>query len=202
MFKKVAIGIAAALTVLVLGLVGIVAMQPSEFHIERSAKMAAAPDKIFEQVNDFHKWNDWSPWAKLDPNAQNSFEGPAAGAGAIFRWAGNAEVGEGSMTILESRPPEHVRIELHFVKPFEDTATTEFKLRPEGEQTTVTWSMDGKNNFISKAFCLLIMDMEQMIGGKYEEGLASLKKIVEAPEPAAPSDESAKPDNGASGKSN
>jgi Polyketide cyclase / dehydrase and lipid transport len=201
MLKKILLGSAAASVVLVGLLVIVIAMQPSEFHIERSAKMAAAPGEVFEQVNDFHKWDGWSPWVKLDPNAKNSFEGPAAGEGAIFRWAGNAEVGEGSMTILESRPPEHVRIKLHFVKPFEDTAITEFMLKPAGDETSVTWSMDGKNNFISKAFCLFIMNMDKMIGDKYEEGLASMKKIVEAPEEAKPREESAKPAEETSTKS-
>ena len=188
MLKKVLLGIAAALAVLVVLFVIVVARQPSEFHIERSAKMAAAPEEVFEQVNDFHKWDGWSPWIKIDPNAKSTFEGPPAGEGAVFRWAGNAEVGEGSMTIMESRPHEHIRIKLHFLKPFEDTAITEFTLKPDGDSTTVTWSMDGKNNFVSKIFCMLIMNMDKMIGDKYEEGLASMKKIVEAPEEAKPSD--------------
>jgi len=28
------------------------------------------------QVNDFHQWDAWSPWAKLDPDAKITFEGP------------------------------------------------------------------------------------------------------------------------------
>jgi len=97
----------------------------------------------------------------------------------MFRWAGNKEVGEGSMTITESRPSERIRIKLEFLKPFRDTATTEFTFKPEGDQTTVTWSMAGENNFMSKAVCLF-MDMDKMVGGKYEEGLATLKSLVEA----------------------
>jgi hypothetical protein len=116
----------------------------------------------------------------LDPNSKVTFEGPEAGEGAIFRWAGNAEVGEGSMTIQESRPPEYVKIELHFIKPFEDTAITEFKLAPDGDATNVTWTMDGQHNFVSKAMCLLVMDMDKMIGDKYEEGLANMQAVVEA----------------------
>jgi hypothetical protein len=83
------------------------------------------------------------------------------------------------MTILESRPAEMVRIRLHFVKPFEDTATTELAFQPQGEQTAVTWTMFGENNFIGKAMCLF-MDMDAMLGGDFEKGLASMKAVVEA----------------------
>ncbi len=164
---------------LVGALAGYVAMQPSDFRVERSTTIAAPPDKVFEQVNDFHHWDAWSPWLKLDPNAKTSFEGAEAGTGAVFKWTGNHEVGVGGMTITDSRPPELIRIQLDFEKPFKDTSTAEFKFEPVGEQTKVTWSMFGKHTFVSKAMCLL-MNMDKMIGGKFEEGLAGMKKVVEA----------------------
>ena len=175
MLKKILI----TLAVIVVVFVGVVAMQPSEFRIVRTATMSAPAPAVFAQVNDFHKWEAWSPWAKLDPAAKNSFEGPPAGTGAIFRWAGNNQVGEGSMTITESRPNELIRFNLEFLKPMAGTSTAEFTFKPEGDQTTVTWSMSGKNNFIAKAICLF-MNMDTMVGGKFEEGLAAMKSIVEA----------------------
>lgn len=176
--KKVLI----ALAVIVVLFIGIVAMQPAEFRIVRSATISAPASDVFTQVNDFHNWEAWSPWAKLDPAAKNSFEGSSAGTGAIFRWAGNNEVGEGSMTITESHPSDLIRIRLDFVKPFEDTSTTEFTFKPEGSQTVVTWDMSGRKNFMSKAVCLF-MNMDKMVGGKFEEGLANMKTVVEAKNP-------------------
>lgn len=188
MFKKILI----ALVLIVGGFALYVATQPDEYRIERSLAMAAPPAAVFEQVNDFHKWDAWSPWVKVDPNAKMSFEGPATGVGAIVRWDGNEDVGKGSMTILESKPNELVRIRLAFEKPMEDSATTEFTLKPDGDRTVTTWSMYGKRGFVGKAVCSL-MNMETMIGGKYEEGLASIKKIVETrPISAAKSDASTK----------
>ena len=175
MLKKILIGLAVIVVVFVV----IVALQPSEFRVARSATIFAPAPAVFAQVNDFHKWEAWSPWAKLDPAAKNSFDGPAAGTGAMFRWAGNHEVGEGSMTITESRPSDLIRIKLDFTKPFEATNTTEFTFKPEGNQTVVTWSMFGTNNFIAKAFCLF-NSMDKMVGGQFEKGLASMKSIVEA----------------------
>ncbi len=130
-------------------------------------------------MNDFHNWEAWSPWAKLDPAAKATFEGPSTGTGAIFKWAGNKEVGEGSMTITESRPSDLIRIKLEFLRPFEATNSAEFTFKPEGNRTGVTWSMEGKNNFIAKAVCLF-MNMDKMVGGQFEQGLAQMKAVVEA----------------------
>ncbi len=174
MFKKILL----LLLLVIVGFVIYVAMLPSDFRIERSASIAAPAADVFAQVNDFHKWEAWSPWAKLDPKATNSFDGPASGVGAIFKWAGNSDVGEGSMEIKESQPNDLIRIKLDFVKPMEATNTTDFAFKPEGEKTVVTWTMTGKNNFIGRAMCVF-MNMDKMVGGKFDEGLASIKTIVE-----------------------
>jgi hypothetical protein len=110
---------------------------------------------------------------------KTSFEGPPAGVGAIYTWSGNHEVGEGRSTIIESRPNERVRIKLEFVRPFSGTSTADFTFRPEGDRTAVTWSLAGRNNFIAKAMGL-VMNMDRMIGGDFETGLAQMKSVVES----------------------
>ena len=175
MLKKILIGVAA----IIAALIGFVAMQPDDFRIERTAIVAAPAPVVFTQVNDFHKWQAWSPWAKLDPAAKATFEGPSAGPGAVFKWSGNDKVGEGSMTVAESRPGELVRIDVEFVKPFEGKNTSEFAFKPQGNQTTVTWSSYGKHTFVSKAMCL-VMNMEKMLGPDMEKGLAQMKAVVES----------------------
>jgi hypothetical protein len=175
LLKKILVVLAA----FVLVFAGVVALQPSEFRVVRSTTISAPASDVFAQVNDFHNWEAWSPWAKLDPAAKNSFKGPSAGTGAVFKWSGNDQVGEGSMTLTESRPSEQIRIKLEFVRPFEDTSMAEFTFTPEGNQTMVTWSMIGRKNFISKAVCLF-MNMDKMLGGDFEKGLAQLKSVVEA----------------------
>jgi hypothetical protein len=152
---------------------------PAEFRVTRTATMAAAPAEVFAQVNDFHRWEAWSPWAKLDPAAKNGFEGPAAGTGAVFTWNGNDQIGEGRMTILESRPGELIRIKLDFVRPFASTCAVDFTFRPEGGQTAVTWTMHGQNDYVARLMCL-VMDMDKMVGGDFERGLAQMKAVAEA----------------------
>ncbi|MFO1463262.1 MAG: SRPBCC family protein [bacterium] len=174
MLKKILI----AVLVLVAGFLVVAALQPSDLRVSRSATMSAPAAAVFAQVNDFHRWEAWSPWAKLDPQAKNSYEGPPAGPGAVFRWAGNREVGEGSMTITDSQPNERIRIKLDFVKPFAGTNDVEFTFQPQGDQTQVSWTMSGKKNLLMKAMGLFV-SCDKMIGGRFEEGLAQLKKIVE-----------------------
>ena len=174
MLKKILIAIAAIVVVFVV----VVAIQPSEFRIVRSATISAPAPAVFAQVNDFHNWEAWSPWAKVDPAMKQAYEGPPAGTGAIYTWAGNDQVGEGRMTLTESRPSDLIRIKLEFLKPFAATNTAEFTFKPEGNQTVVTWSMTGKNNFIAKAVHLF-MNMDKMVGGDFEKGLAQLKSVAE-----------------------
>jgi uncharacterized protein YndB with AHSA1/START domain len=156
----------------------IIAGQPNEFKLTRSAIISAPPEKVFPHVNDFHKWEAWSPWAKIDPACKNTFDGSPAGTGAIFSWAGNKKVGEGRMTILASQPDVCIRIKLEFFKPFQATNTAEFLFRPEGNQTVVTWSMSGKNNFMGRIFSLFV-NCDQMVGRDFEKGLAAMKTVAD-----------------------
>jgi len=175
MVMKILIGVAILIVIFVI----IVAMRPSEFAITRSATMAAPPPVVFAQVNDFHKWAAWSPWEHKDPAMKRTFDGPPAGIGSVYRWAGNKEVGEGGMTITESRPSDLIRIRLEFLKPFAATNTTEFTFKPQGDKTNVTWTMTGHSNFMHKAVCMF-MDMEKMVGPDFEKGLAGMKSVVES----------------------
>ena len=174
MLVKILIGVA----VVVLALAAFVATRPSEFSVSRSATFAAPAPAVFAQVNELKKWEAWSPWAKKDPQAKSSYAGPAAGAGASMSWAGNKEVGEGRMTIVESSANALVRFKLEFFKPFAATNSAEFAFREEGGRTAVTWTMRGHNNFVAKAMCL-VFDMDKMVGGDFEAGLAGIKSIVE-----------------------
>lgn len=175
MITYLLVGLAVA--VIAFGIV--VSLQPSGFSVTRSTTIAAPPEAVFPRVNDLRNWDAWSPWAKLDPNAKITFEGPAAGVGAAFAWSGNNKVGEGRMAITESCPNELVRLKLDFLKPMKATNAAEFTFKPEGSQTVVTWTMSGKNNFIGKAFGLVV-NCDKMVSGDFEKGLAQMKSIAEA----------------------
>src|SRR5512132_4076077 len=125
--KKIGI----ALLVIVIALVGYIAMQPSETKIERSTTIAAPASLVLAQVSDYHNWEAWSPWAKLDPSEKITYDGTPATAGHSFSWVGNDKVGEGKM-VLTSVGTETVAMELSFIKPYQSAAKVEFTAKPDG----------------------------------------------------------------------
>lgn len=174
MFKKILI----ALLVLIVALVAVIATRPATYQVTRSELVAAPVDVVFAQVNDFHNWAQWSPWDKLDPKMTKTYSGPSSGKDATYHWVGNDKVGEGEMKIRESVPNEKVDIQLNFIKPFVSSADTLITVAPEGAGSKVTWTMSGKNNFMSKAFSM-VMSMDKMIGADFEKGLAAMKGLAE-----------------------
>jgi Polyketide cyclase / dehydrase and lipid transport len=175
MFIKIII----ALGIVVVLFLFIAAIQPSDFRISRTTTIDAPADVVFAQVNDFHRMNLWSPWLEPDPEAKQSYGGAPSGTGAIFAWSGNSRVGEGRLRITESHPNDLVRINMDFIKPMKNTCTAEFTLKPVGDQTQITWAMFGKRPFVGKAIGLFI-NMDKMIGGNFEKGLAKMKIITES----------------------
>jgi carbon monoxide dehydrogenase subunit G len=158
--------------------VAFVASRPSAFAVERSTSVDAPPAVVYGLIQDFHVWESWSPWAKLDPAMKTTYGGPEVGVGATYAWEGNNEVGAGKMTIADAKPNEAVGITLDFLRPIAATNRTDFLLTPEGRGTKVTWHMSGHNGFVGKAFGLF-MDMDKMVGKDFEKGLAQLKPLAE-----------------------
>jgi hypothetical protein len=174
MWKKLALGLGA------LALVGVavIAMQPSSFRIERSAAIEAPSDVVYPHIENLRAMNEWSPWARMDPQMTITYAGPEAGVGATSSWEG-PEAGKGRMTITAVKPNQEVDLKLEFLAPMEATHRAVFTLAPSDGATDVTWRMEGTNGFVGKAFALA-MDMDEMVGGEFERGLASLKTMAEA----------------------
>jgi hypothetical protein len=175
MLKKILIGVVVVIGILLV----VIVTRPAEYSIERSTTIATPAAVPFGLVNDFHAWESWSPWEKRDPDMKRTYQGPESGEGARYSWTGNDDVGKGRMTIVSSRPSEAIDIELEFIEPFASTSKTAFRFVETDGSTTVTWSMSGENDFMGKAFSLF-MDMDAMIGGDFEQGLASMKALAEA----------------------
>lgn len=152
--------------------------KPNSFRVERSILVNAPAHAIFQHINDFHAWSAWSPWEHIDPNLQRSYSGADFGVGAKYAWVGNNKVGQGHMAILESREFEFIKVDLHFIKPFAAHNTAEFTLKQQLNETTVSWVMYGPSPLMSKIMGMF-MNMDKMIGGQFETGLQTLKKVVD-----------------------
>jgi hypothetical protein len=175
MLKKIMIGLVAAVAAMAV----IIQLQPATYKVVRSTTIQAQQAEVFGLINDFHKWESWSPWAKIDPNMKTTYSGAASGVGAVYHWVGNDDVGEGRMTIKESDPAAgKVVIDLEFLKPFESRSLTTFTLQPVPEGVGVNWEMAGDANFMTKAMCLF-MSMDAMVGPDFEKGLKQMKAGAE-----------------------
>jgi len=178
MAKKIAIGLALLVALLLV----VVALQPAEFAIERSAQIDAPPEVVYPHIASLHAMDVWSPWVKMDDQVQITHEGPELGVGAVESWRG-PQIGSGRMEITAVEPNQQVDIALEFFEPMASQSRATFVLVGADGGTRVTWRMQGKNNFLSKC-AGLVMDMDEMIGATFERGLADLKKLAEAGSPA------------------
>ena len=151
----------------------------AEFVVERTEMIEAKPEKVFPHVGNLKKWNEWSPWAKLDPDMETTYEGEEGAVGSSYRWVGNRKVGEGQMTLKEVVESERVAIDLKFLKPFKSQNLTELELTPSDDATKVTWRMTGPQTFMTKVMGFIGKDMDKMVGPDFEKGLGNLKKLVE-----------------------
>jgi carbon monoxide dehydrogenase subunit G len=165
--------IAAVAIVLVLA-----ATKPDVFQVRRSASIKAPPEKIFPLINDLHQFARWSPYETKDPAMKRAYSGAETGTGSIYEWDGNKNVGAGRNEIAGNTPQSNVTIQLDMFKPFEAHNMVEFTLVPQGETTTVTWSMQGRVPYFAKVVHV-VFDMDKMVDGDFETGLANLKAIAE-----------------------
>lgn len=172
--KRILVGL--LVLILILALVGLAL--PSRAHVERSISIAATPATVFELVNGFKRFNEWSPWYDYDPAARYTYSGPEQGVGARLEWKSDKpEVGSGSQQIVASEPDQRVRYQLDFGD--QGTAESEISIAPSEAGSQVRWSFDTEfgYNLPMRYFGLLF---DRLIGADYEKGLARLKALAEA----------------------
>lgn len=153
--------------------------RPDTFRVERSTTIKAPPSMIFDAINDFHRWAEWSPWENIDPGLKRTYSGAPSGVGTVYEWTGNSKVGTGRMEITAATAPSKIVVKLDFLKPMEAHNTAEFTIQPEADCVRVTWAMFGPATFMGKLMTLFI-SMDRMVGGSFEQGLANLKRVGEA----------------------
>lgn len=172
------INIMLVIAVAIAALLIYAATRPDTFRIERSATFKATPDKVFEQINDLHRWQAWSAWEYKDHDMQRTYGGTPSGVGATYAWAGNRNVGKGRMTITESIPNQKVQIKLDFLAPMEAHHMADLIITPEPDGARLSWAMYGTQPFIGKVFSVF-MDMDKMVGKDFEDCLNNLRAVVE-----------------------
>lgn len=174
---KIVRGLLLVVLVLVALFIVVGLFLPRMVHVERSTVIDAPPCTVFALVNSFRRFNEWSPWAALDPNAKTILAGPLQGVGAKMSWASqDRQVGNGSQTIVTSQPFKLVETKLDFGR--HGTAAGYYKVAPTDKGTRLTWGFDTDlgSNIVARYFGLM---MDSMAGRDFEKGLAKLKALAE-----------------------
>ena len=174
MAARIALGLGAILAIVAV----VVALQPAAFVVERSVTIDAPAAAIYGHIASVRAMDVWSPWTKMDPQMQVVYDGPESGVGSRSSWEG-PRMGKGRVSVTAVRPDREIEMKLEMLAPMEGTNRVLFTLAPADRATAVTWHMEGRNGFVGKAFSLF-GDMDAMVGGPFEQGLASLKQLVEA----------------------
>jgi hypothetical protein len=171
--KSLFYGVGGLLTLL--AIVGL--MLPRSAHVSRSIEIAASPATVYGLVDGYSRFNEWSPWADLDPATRYQYSGPQRGVGARMEWhSDDPDVGSGSQQVVYADANRSVTSQLTFGG--QDPATTTMILVPRGSGTEVTWAFDSDFgwNLLGRYFGLLF---DGYIGADYEKGLARLKALAE-----------------------
>jgi len=156
------------------------AMADDTYTVERSVTIDAPPERIYDQIADFHNWTGWSPWEDVDPDLKRTYSGAESGTGAVYGWSGNRKAGQGRMKITGATEPSRVQIELVFEKPWKARNDTRFVIQRTGSGSRVTWTMTGKKTLMTKVMGIF-KSMDTFLGPDFEKGLARLKAIAERP---------------------
>ncbi len=176
MLKTILLIVVAAIAALLI----YAAVKPNTFRLQRSATIAAPPDKVFALINDLRQFNTWNPFAKMEPTAVITYDAASAGVGGAYNWKGD-KTGEGRMQITESVPAQRVSAKLDFSKPFEAHNNVDFTVQPQGDKgSTVTWAMHGPMPYLNRVMTIFF-DMDKTVGKDFENGLANLKALAEKP---------------------
>ncbi|HEX7883951.1 MAG TPA: SRPBCC family protein [Afipia sp.] len=171
----IAIGFAVVIGILLIA----AARRPDTFRVQRSIDINAPAEKIFSLINDYRHWASWSPYENIDPAMQRTFSGAPNGKGSVYEWNGNKNVGRGRMEIMDTTPPSQIVIKLDFFSPFEAHNIAEFTVQSKGRATSVTWAMHGPVPFMAKIMHMFF-NMDRMVGGQFQQGLASMKSVAES----------------------
>ena len=180
MVKNVLVVIAAVVLLIIAAAIIAVFSTPTNFAVEREVTINRPKAEVFAYLKHLRNQNHWGPWFKKEPTMQQDFRGTDGQVGFVSHWKGSTdEVGVGEQEIIQIVEGERVDTQLRFLRPFESKADAYLitDAAPDG-QTRVKWGFTGDMPRPMNLM-LLVMDMDAAVGKDFEDGLASLKVILE-----------------------
>lgn len=165
------------LLIAIIGMAIYVAVQPNEFKFSRSRIIDAPKSMIFNTVNDYTNWPQFSPWIEQDPDAELIYGQKTVGVDGNYSWYGKT-LGKGSMKTLTVEDNAVITQKIHFVEPFKSESKINWFFEDVDTGTKVTWSMSGKQDFNTKVYTTFMGSIEETTGPDFNRGLLKLDSLI------------------------
>ncbi len=151
-----------------------------EYSVERNVSISKPNQVVFDYTKYLKNQNNFSVWAKIDPNMKVDFRGTDGTVGFVSAWDSPVkQAGTGEQEILKISENERIDYEIRFLKPMKSTDNAYLQFAPVNDSVTnVKWGFYGKMKYPMNLM-LLLMDMDAMLGKDLEGGLTNLKKLLE-----------------------
>ncbi|MDI6031512.1 SRPBCC family protein [Flavobacterium sp. LB2P84] len=151
-----------------------VATQKGDFTVERSQIINSPKSTVFNFVNDYRNWEDFSSWIVEDPEMQITYPKKTIGPGASFSWEGKE--GTGDMLTVFVKENDSISQKMNY----DGTSSSVFwSFKDTIGGTKVTWKTTGKMSFTMKVYTAFNGGMNKIIGKSYEKSLANLDKTLD-----------------------
>jgi effector-binding domain-containing protein/ribosome-associated toxin RatA of RatAB toxin-antitoxin module len=167
------------LLIVIIGTSIYIAVQPNEFAFSRSRTIKAPVSVLFNKVNDYKSWPNFSPWIEREPNATLTYEDKTSGVDAGYSWSGDI-LGEGQMKTTAIEKDKFIAQHISFIKPFESESEINWTFETTDEGTVVTWRMNGEQDFMTKMYTTFTGSIEENTSPDFDRGLFKLDSIVSA----------------------
>jgi effector-binding domain-containing protein/uncharacterized protein YndB with AHSA1/START domain len=148
---------------------------PKKFEASATTTINAPASSIFEEITNFENHPKWSPWHQMDPEMKSAYIGTPGSVGHMETWT-SKKMGNGSQEFIEIRGNEYAKTALRFENFDNEPSWVEFHLKPSGESTEVTWSIDGGDYPFLMRGMSFMMPMKKI----FEQGVNQLKTLAES----------------------
>lgn len=170
----------ATLLLFIIGITVVLSwLLPAKQELERTVTIQAPAAAVYEQLSKLEHFNTWSVWGRQDSSVKHHLSGTDGTVGASSSWKGDPAIsGEGKIEITALEPGKSVTQSILFLSPKKSKANSIFTLAEKNGLTTVTWHFEMLTPRPWNIFNLL-SSIDKQLGKDFEEGLNTLKSIVE-----------------------
>lgn len=178
--SPLALPVAGAALVALLGILITAGLQNGNFLVKRALVIQAPAAEIFDLLQTLHRWERWSNLRPFKPSVSRTFSRVQAGLGATCTWRDPRKRIEGTVEVVHTQAPNLLAIELNRTKPDERRELAEFTLMPaQGGGTLVSWVSRGLAPYDMRLAGTLRGGMARHIGKQLEANLQRLKAAAE-----------------------